>query len=616
MTSLSFDLPYYWLIPACLITAGSLWLCLRMVFARLAPSPRRRLVAALNILAHGCVLLLLADPQVPSHEGTTVTLVTDSSGTEILSAQQLYLAPWLQTPGTTEGKSLPSISALAFLAPEATQLRIIGAGLNREDWRHIPASWRVNWDASATPEGLVAINWPQQVNVGEEWVLSGQLMLSESDASDIFTVSLRDPADREVAARKVKNGDRFMLPARTGIGGPLLYSVQLTDRDGTLLQQEAAPVAVHSQRPPRILVVQSSPSFETRHMSNWASSYGAELYVHTRISKGRYLLRSNNEEAAEHASDALPVDFRAYDMAIMDGRAYLDLEREQKSSLEDAVNAGLGLMIVADSALVEATPSDRSNLLAPFHFEKQEKARNSSLPAWDGAPKAEIFLPVLPVEITATEGNTIVSAADGSAINVVTSYGMGRVSVSRLRQRFAWATAGETGLYTSYWAHIQKQVSRVESLGRLVPHSSTEITYAGKASAICALNGSSGAVASVARLAYEGEAEAIPLSPDNAGSGRFCSTYVPTAAGWHTRSLHLADGTLIDQDHFYAFAQTDWISNEQRQRILATQDRISRAAEASAEAQFAALKSLIRPLWLGVIFLFAAAVLWAERKIP
>jgi hypothetical protein len=590
-----------------------------MVRTRLAPSPRRSLVIGLNVIAHVCVLLLLADPRVPSGEGITVTLVTDSGVVTASSAlEQVYLAPWINKPETRGEKALPGIAALPFLVPEASDVQIVGAGLSRAAWHHIPAVWRVSSDSRATPEGLVAVNWPKQVNVGEEWTLSGQLMLAESATGDIFTVSLRDPADREVAVRKVKNGDRFVLAARAGIDGPLLYSLQLADRDGTILQQEHVPVSVRTQHPPRILVVQSSPSFETRHMSNWANSYGAELYIHTRISKGRYLLRSSDQESAGLAGEALSTDFHGYDMAIMDGRAYLDLEVAQKSSLEDAVNAGLGLMIIADSALVEAMPASRANLLAAFQFEKQDKARNSAIPVWDDAPEAEIFLPVLPVTIAATGGSTIVRAADGTTVNVVKSFGLGRVSVSRLRQRFAWATAGEMGLYTAYWAHIQRQVSRVESGGRLVPHDSMTMTYSGEAAAICALTGTPGTTVSVAPLLRggDGDGDVLPLARDKASSGRFCSMYVPSEPGWYSRSLTLADGTTIDRDHFYAFAQTDWASNEQWQRLVATQARIARAVPNPGEGQIAVMTSLIRPLWLCLFLLTVAAILWTERKIP
>lgn len=616
MTSITTALPYHWLILASVVALASLALSLHLVRQQLASSSRRGTVALLNILGHACILLLLTDPQLPSDTSARTTLVTDSetSGNALAPG---YLAPWVEADRAKDLKRVPGVAALPFLAPETTELRIVGAGLTRDDWRHIPDNWRVSSALEAEADGLVAVNWARQVNIGEEWVLSGRLFMSESASTDIFTASLRDPAGREVASQKIRPGDRFVLPARTGINGPILYSLHLTDRDGTLRYSEPVPVAVRTPRPARLLVVQSAPSFETRHMSNWANTYGAELFIHTRVSKGRYIVRaSSSVAAATTASTGLAVDFGSYDMAVMDGRAYLELDSTQKTALEESVRAGLGLMIIADSALVEATPAERAPLLSGFVIEKQDTASNSAVPVWDGNVEADLSLPVLPVSIRANGGRTIVGSSRGPSINIVQPLGLGRVSVTRLRQRSAWATAGETGLYTSYWRHILEHVSRMEQGERLIPQDSGQIPYPGQPMKACALGTKAELRIAITRPADNATADLLHLARDRAGSGLSCSNYVPTMTGWYTRQLLLPDGTVVDEDQFHVFAKTDWAGNDRWQRMLATRDRIAQATSTQGAALASSTHSLFSPLLLGLLLMIIASILWAERKIP
>ncbi|NQZ06190.1 MAG: hypothetical protein HRT35_03425, partial [Algicola sp.] len=261
----------------------------------------------------------------------------------------------------TEQRGDPAVILLNN--PNLQTLAVKGYGLTAAQWQPFVGIQRVHLlpDLAAGP---VELSWNRQLLLGNRFTLAGRYQNIDSNA--IVTIKLLDPAGTVVSQIRVENHQTFQLTDTPKAMGSYHYRLNVVSEKNELLNDEVIPVVVSKAPAAKLLVVQSSPSFESKHLKNWASSLEASLLVLTTISKDKFITSSVNMD--EHTPRKFtPQLLNDFDLLIMDGRALVNLSAVHQQWLNQAVDQGLGLYIIADDDLIKA--ANLPDIISSFSFE-------------------------------------------------------------------------------------------------------------------------------------------------------------------------------------------------------------------------------------------------------
>jgi hypothetical protein len=337
-----------------LVTVGMI---ARRLFAR---APARFFgVLILNLLAYGSLALLLAPPSTLSLKEQSVVLLTAGAKVDHpVSEADLFIAPDTRIESETGGSWLLDIGQLSLRRPAINSLKVLGHGLTAEQWTAIPDHVEVDFHAPAL-NGLVNVNWPGHLSRGEPLLVKGRYRQEENQAAHLELIA---PGGGVVDEVELRAGQDFSLSAIPRVAGEHEYRLRLR-QEGRVSTEETVAVSVSSGRGARLLVIQSAPSFETRHLKSWAGELGNPLLILTRISKERHISQAVNlpDNADTRLSPAL---LAGQDLLIMDGRSWFELTVGHREWVTTAVNEGLGLLVLAQGLLCRVifrcAPSNRT----------------------------------------------------------------------------------------------------------------------------------------------------------------------------------------------------------------------------------------------------------------
>ncbi|WP_417448915.1 hypothetical protein [Kordiimonas sp.] len=610
----STELSTIWVLLCLFLTLGSLFVSARALQQRVRSRVRRAAIFSTSVIAHCCILLLLFDPQARRLHGTDISLITDSETKEEIFGKATYLAPGVDAPNDSEAIKLSSLGALSLYEPHISALSVTGNGLSITDWKQIPETLDVMWENHPPLYGLVDMRWDKVTYPGTYWSLSGVYIPETQYQSDnLYYITLLDPAGREVSAQTVRGNSYFSMKIKSKTTGTLTYNLRVTNRDATTIADEKVTIHVKRPKPARIMIVQSSPSFESRHFAQWAASFQTELISKTTISKQRYITQAANIDPLPPMSEFTPELLDKQDFIIIDARAYDQLSNDDLIAVQNSVEAGAGILLLADSSLISSEAVKRSSLLSGFQFQESDALLASSVPVWRNSIN-EAALPVMPILISNSHSQDIVTDTDGVSIVKMKRFGEGMVAVSRLRQTNRWVTQGNREIYSHYWSYLMMHIARRRAENEFLPPQPSSITRVGESGLICALLTTTDPRMTVQQR-DSGYSDTLTLTQDISGSQRSCSHFEPPRAGWYLITLYDRDSKVIDDLKLFAAEKTDWRDNERWQRQTATQHRSLRRSTKETLIANGTTVSVFQHVWLWLLFLLSACGLWIETKL-
>ena len=486
-------------------------------------------------------------------------------------------------------------------------LTIMGHGLETTQWQRFPDDLAIRFDPPSL-SGLVAATWPRSLVQGEALIVTGRYL--EDPLAKATTIELLDPAGATVAEQDLLSGDAFELMTQPKAAGLLEYRLRVLGSDGEL-HSEVVPVHVRSGQRPLLYVLQSAPSFETRQLRNWAGDSGATVVIDTVITRGRELRQLVN--ADQLTDDRLsPALLGTTDLAIVDGRAWAELDAGRRTWFETAVREGMGLLILADRDLATYV-DDNDTLLQGFGLAERERAQDGYIPVWRGSASQQ-RLPLLGLELAHRDGAALTRIDSGEVIEAYRNVGLGRVAISVLRERHRWLTSGEAATYTGYWTRLMGRIGRPAPLPYLLPAADDAWSRPHQRSRLCAMAGDTEVTFEVAPLRGEATLELDSAAPGFGGPRR-CTEFWPQQPGWHRVTLQAgADGERLSAGWLYVFGEHQWQNHWRYLRQQATLRRASRIA--ADEATMTRTASVdIEPLWPWLVFMISAGLLWLERRL-
>ncbi len=612
-----FTSPSLLVVAAILVLAASCSMTLRAARKRITASPRWWVVVMLNLAAYGVIVLLLWQPMKPREVTGTVTLVTDKG----FEADNAYAGPGVLA-GADDAiglTPLPSVAVLPQREPDMAVLTVKGHGLSDADLAALPDDIVINWQAP-TLTGIMGARWRKSLPLGEELVVSAEYHAPLGKEGEIFTAGLKDPAGNTVAEARLKSGDRFVLRATPKLSGPLMYSLTLSDRLGTPMQAENIPVSVQMPAPVNMLVVQSAPSFEARHLLEWAARFDAKLAVHTRMSKDRYIRQASDGAEDTGLPPLAQSSLDAADFLLMDGRSLMLMNAGERSVLQQAIKGGLGVLMLADSALLGALDDFEFSPFEGFSAAPIAGQITSAVPVWAGGSN-EVALPILPLQLMHSEADVLVRAASGRALNLATSFGLGKIALTTLRDRHVWTTSGDSTTFANYWTFILSNIARQTRDQMLLPQADGTLARVHEMIPLCLTSQEENTGLKIRAmtgdfLRHTRATQTSTLSPHH------CSFFQSEASGWYEISLeNLANSTnepairTTDKSYIYIHERDEWRTEDQFTRQTATNRYLALHRNTAEQAPRQLLQKAIPTFWLWLLLVVSASLLWLERKL-
>ncbi len=618
---LQFDFSNPLLIVLGIVLLASLLLSARGVVRRLLHrSPLLALtVLALNALAYGTVLLILLEPRI-SHPGTkSVTLVTEGADlSKILRADtdEVYVAPGVAASGEARrdlatANWLLDIGQLQLREPALKSIEVLGYGLESQQWLSLSGPLDIDFEAPAIG-GFTGMRWQRFLLEGETLRVNGHFGQVADDG--IIQLRLLDPAANTVAETRLKKGQDFSLAAPVKTRGMLEFKLQAWDAD-KLLSEEVLPLDVGADKPLNIMVEQSSPSYETRQLKDFAAANGHRVRINSDISTGKYINQSANLPA-DASTTFSPQVLAGQDLLIMDGRAFAALPAARMQWLSDAVENGLGLLLLADSTLVEEFGNFKTGLLNGFSLTPLSDAETTLIPRLPTAGARDWQEPVATaaMQLSATGADVLVTGSDGRDLVVKRATGLGQVGISLISHSHSWLTAGNRAQWSDYWAALFTALARQRADSFLLPPAATDFFRVAQRTAVCAFSKDDDAHIVVGSA----QSDSLELQPaaDVLRSQRKCAYFWPRSGGWYRiQLLSGTGGTILDQKAIYVFQADQWRDQQRERRVEATSIRAGESKTTLATPTETKVSEPLSRFWLWLILVLCATFLWLERKL-
>ena len=577
-------------------------------------------VVALNALAYVALLLLLAPPEWPLVDRERVVLVTEGAESldDLKQSTATYLLGDSLMYGSTGLLVLTTPAQLRLKHPGLDELALKGHGLDKSQWSTLPIDVPIDWSPPPLA-GLVALDWSTVLDPGTPLLVTGELRLAGRTAT--AEVRLQDPAGVTVDRSVLSDDDVFALRTVPRALGAVTYRLQLLE-DGAVTRDEPVTTYVRDVELARLLVMQSAPSFETRQLANWAADRGSRLLIDTGISRDRSLVqRINLPESAPSTIDA-PM-LAATDLAVVDGRRWVQLDVTLRESLLSAVEDGLGLLLLLDESLaawLDNHPEMREWLgVRLARVEGEASYRLAGV----GGDESEVdepnaALPAAPWRIDTVDAQTLTRAESGAVLESWRAYGRGRLALSRLRERHRWATSGDRSVFARYWARILQTLGRPGVTPKWRPTPAPTTLRVGQRIMFCAnLVDEKPLTFRFAPLNTEALEDAAvieqPLTPHSEGSAQGCGFVWPDQSGWHSLTLVRENGETTDRVLQWVFGDDVHRADRFARRQSATARRL--AASPDEPAKPAPVYEPISPWWGWGLLVLALAPLWLERRL-
>lgn len=440
-------------------------------------------------------------------------------------------------PGAPQADGLAAVPDLATalrMYPELQQVRVVGHGLGADDRVALGRLRVVFVPPDDAPHGVVALDWPAQVQAGAWWTLQGRVNDAHVDA-----IALLDPSGERVASAAPDADGRFALRGLARAAGTALFTLQASEGD-SVRQALPLPLDARPGAAPRVLLLAATPSPDTKYLRRWAVDAG--LALEARVDLAPRLPQRRGSPTLDAATLA------ELDLLIVDERSWAQLANLQ-DALRAALRDGLGLLVRVTGPVSAATLRQWAELGLDLQFDATvpQDVRLVGAAASDDALHA--WLPA-----RSGDALPLIDAADGRALGVWRTFGRGRIGAIWLADSHRLVTRGEGALHATLWSQTVSTLARARSERTA---SLPQRSMVGERAVLCG-------VGLAARVVAPDDMQ-TRLLPDAEG----CAAFWPTAQGWH-RLVDDAVGSDAAASH--AIAQSDAAQPPPRFYVAAPED--------------------------------------------
>ena len=574
------------------------------------PARRRGLFASLLLLqaAVTTLLYLTLVPPVQRVAGGQLTVLTGA-------ADQVR---WSAAPGKTvialpeatkvaDALAAPDLATVLRQHPGPTSLRLIGDGLSARD-RDAALPRGVRIELPSAPQGWIALQPPPVTAPGAVFTVSARAQGVSNPRAELV-----DPAGAVIDRSTPDAEGKMQLSGVARVAGQSVFGLRLLDAEQHVIDTLAVPVDTAAAATPRLLILAGAPGPEFKYLRRWATDAG--LRVQSQANAGGGLSLGDAPIALTAATVAQA------DVVLLDERSLAALSATQRSTLQQAIRNGLGVLVRTGGPLGDgARQTLRSwglavtggNQAVPLSLPADVDAallqarRGPQRPASDttayideaDTASHQAALPVLEqLGLKISDVTPLLHDDKGMAVGGYRALGRGRIALLPITDTYRLVLAGRGDRHAELWSGVLASVARPLPAAD-APRVETTTPWAGERVALCQLRESTQVRAPDGTL--------IPLRVDPASGAEHCAGYWPNQPGWH----QLQQGE--DRHAFYVFDPTSARPLYRQQLRDATAQRLATGA-AAASAGVVETPGARWP-WLLAFVLAAGLLWWLERR--
>ena len=601
------------------------------------------LLAVLGLALLGLRPARQTDHRGPSGPGLEASLYTPSlntreNGQPPRAAGLRFALPTTRT-APPDAVVLPDVAALRRRFPRIGTVHLYGDGLEPFDLDALRGLHVVFHPPDAARQGGPAVTFlycPRELPLGVPLEIQGEvegLLPAETG-----TVTLVSPdgstADATTSAAGRDGAATFSV---RGPGPPASgkFDWRLRLRRGhDVVSDDPLGVAVLRPVLPRVLVLESTPRFDTTALRRWFEQAGGTLAARTQVGKDlyRFFGPASREGSAPREFSTLDRPCLAgFDLVLADGRSLLALKDEERDALHTAVaETGLGVLTLADDAVLPPAPGAEpasakspAAILLPWTLRAvnigeptPENVDRSVRLRWPGMERPMNT----PVEATAWEIEpqagqlAVVRDEQGRIVAASARLGRGQVALTLVHETGRWNRANDPAAFAAYWSRLFSQVARHDETSG---HWSLPGGEAGPVRVDEPLElvwqGATNPPPPPAQIVdMTGEAALLPLIGDPTEPDRWRGTFWPRRPGWHR--VVLPGGAPFD---FHVDPPGSWPALAAAHRRMVTArfaTELMESANGATEKEVTQTAPIASGWWYAMLLL-GAGVLWVERRL-
>ncbi len=491
---------------------------------------------------------------------------------------------------------LITVSQLKNITPTLSAVHLLGYGLSPDELSQIN-NVSVIFHPAPVPYGITSANWPEKLKQGQHFVVQGKFNHTNGNPVRLVLKELNTTTDSTTVEHEgIESFQLTSLPKNTGKIINRLIAIAGKDT----LENEPLPFLIEPIIHIKVLVLTSSPGFESKFLKNWLSEQGFEVAVRSTISKDKISTQFVNtpQVPLTQLSASVPDKF---DVLISDLAALISLNQTESASLKQQVSQnGLGLIIKADTVFKTPVllqndfsiyqPADKDQPLSP-------QIQNAKLTA---------KIPITGQQfITDKEDmQTLASDAQHRVLAAMTISGTGKVVCTTLNETYKWMLAGDKDDYSAYWslliAKAAKSAPQSENWSVVTPFPTVnaritiQLQTATQPGAILMDNERASPIQNA-------------LSPF-----QWQSSWWPLWPGWHIIK-HTAGSV---EKPVYVYDKNDWADIKAVNKIIATQKYASDSTLSGVTKQIhGKVRIPVSKAYFYALLLLCCAFLWAEGKM-
>lgn len=584
-----------------------------------------------HLVACLALMGLILQPQIQNSQNKKITLHTflpddfnydkrsfvlhsdqlRSLASESLNLKERYKNNIIQTP-----------EQLLLKFPAMDEIRVVGDGLTESQWQKFP-NIKVDYHPPTLLEGIIQPHWKSTLNLGETLIFTARL---QSSSKEIFQAKLFDPAGDVISESNLLAGELFQLSAQPKLTGQHQYQLKIINNQGQKIAEEVISVAVINEQTAKIMVLQSSPSFETKQLQNWAAENTSQFLLRSRISKDIYQSRSTNmSQQQQKKNKALGLSkelFNQFELLIVDSRELFMLTAAESEALRLSIDEGLGVLILADQNLLSLKNNELPALLNNFSLTALNQPTETIpfllINDQNPTPLAENFIPLSGQSINNRHYNqvsvfqSLVQTSQGHSIAAQIKQNRGQVAVSFLQETHRLVTTGQKVQYSRLWHHLIKAIARKNLATQYEVSSVNDLPFEKQLVEVCYLNPHTDKKPpghlQVTVPAVK-DPQRLLMQTDKLVRSRYCGYFWPKQAGWYT----VSNPNQIEDDakHFFVSGKLNWLAYQQKLKINATK---AKQASFTKNGDDLHHYQKIDQWFFWWLFIISAGLIWLERK--
>jgi len=580
------------LIICCLLAAFAVWK--EVSRPQKAHLTLRIVMSILAIVALACIILPISYNREISvaddHAAVLLTPGFDADSLTNYKSQQIF------TTDRSIQKSYPQaklirLDELKTDSSAFSKIHVLGYGLSENELKEL-RQLPIVFHPASLPDGIVNINWNQNLKTGESLTVQGRYNNTGSKAIRVVLRGLSTQLDTAIIP--AKSNKEFELTTVPKSEGRVVYHI-LTINGKDTLENESLPVEINPVQPLKVLILSASPDFETRFLKNWLAENGYAVAVRSTISKDKFSSEYANMQAVklEHLNANI---LEQFDVVIGD-LLVLKIETALKS---EVTQKGLGIIIRADSLskgsswLQTNFPLEKFTVKnpSPVAFTiRGQKSRSAPLKT------DQTFIR----EIPSTQ--TLVTDAQNHSLVSSSLTGSGQLVFTVITNSYNWMLAGDKDDYTAFWSLLIKNATR-----------KTPVSESWNTSKFPTANEPIDLQLQSAQTPGKIVADSSTIAPVQNPDVPFEWTnhYWPASPGWH--NIKQNDGKA---HWYYVYGKGDWKYAKITEKMAATRHY----AEVLPVNGFVTkqihekVRIEVPKIYFYLLLLIASAYLWAEAKI-